>query len=179
MSGAASKLRDVRKLSDARASLDLDIPVDQLPGLPRELIAGGAPLHVHVQFGREQGHMVAQVTLRGELELVCQRCMSPMSWRVDTSSPVLLIESESEADGAPAQWETYLAAEGRLSIEALAAEELMLALPIVPLHEIGPACEAGGGNGAQLPAPQAHEQVTARPFEDLRALLERGAKPKT
>jgi uncharacterized protein len=136
-------------------------------------------LHVHMQFGREQGHMVAQVALRGGLELVCQRCMSPMAWRVDTSSPVLLIESESEADGAPAEWETYLAADGRLSIEALASEELLLALPIVPLHEAGTTCKAGGGPGARGPGPETPQQVTARPFEDLRALLEQRQKPKT
>jgi uncharacterized protein len=179
MPGGASKLRDVRKLSDARASLDLDVPVAQLAALPAELIAGGGPLHVQVQFGREQGQMVAQLTLRGQLELVCQRCMGPMPWRVDTSSRVLLIESESEADGAPAEWETYLAAEGRLSIEALAAEELLLALPIVALHEPGTVCAAGASQDAQEPEPETREQVTARPFEDLRALLDQRPKPKT
>jgi uncharacterized protein len=177
MPGGASKLRDVRKLSDARAILDLDIPLAELPGIPVELISGGGPLHVEMQFGREQGFMLAQVALKGELQLVCQRCMGALKWRLDSQSPVLLIESETEADAAPAQSETYLAAEGRLSIAALAAEELLLALPIVPLHERG----AGCGEGKSVPAasvPAATEQVTARPFADLRALLEQRAKPK-
>jgi uncharacterized protein len=178
MSGGTSKLRDVRKLSDARAILDLDIPVAELPGLPVELIAGGGPLHVHVQFGREQGYMLAQLALRGELELVCQRCMGPMSWRVDASSPVLLIESESEAEGAPVEWETYLAADGRLSLGALAAEELLLAFPIVPLHEKVNDCGAAVRKAVKT-ASATDEQVMVRPFADLRALLESGAKPKT
>src|ERR1700685_3677829 len=113
MPGGASKLRDVRKLSDARAILDLDIPLAELPGIPVELISGGGPLHVEMQFGREQGFMLAQVALKGELQLVCQRCMGALKWRLDSQSPVLLIESETEADAAPAQSETYLAAEGR------------------------------------------------------------------
>jgi uncharacterized protein len=177
MPGGASKLRDVRKLSDARAILDLDIPLAELPGIPVELISGGAPLHVEVQFGREQGLMIAQVALKGELQLVCQRCMGALKWQVDSHSPVLLIESEAQADAAPAQSETYLAAEGRLSIAALAAEELLLALPIVPLHERGAACKEGKSVPA-MPEPAASGQVTARPFADLRALLEQGAKPK-
>ena len=186
MPGGASKLRDVRKLADARATLDLDIPVAELPGLPGELVCGSGQVHAHLQFGREQGFMVAQVALRAQLELICQRCMGPMPMPIETSSPVLLIESEADAEAAPVEWETYLAAEGRLSFEALAAEELLLALPVVPLHADSSACEASAGRSAQAragepaPPPQgASDQATARPFADLRALLDGGAKTKT
>lgn len=185
MPGGASKLRDVRKLADARAILDLDIPVAQLPGLPVELISGGGEVHAHLQFGREQGYMVAQVGLKAPLELICQRCMGPMAVTIETNSPVLLIESEAEAEAAPVEWETYLAAEGRLSLEALAAEELLLALPVVPLHADSSACERSAGRGAAArgaaPAalPQgAADEATTRPFADLRALLDGGTKTK-
>ena len=182
MPGGASKLRDVRKLADTRSTLDLDIPVAELPGLPLELITAAGQVHARLQFGREQGFMVAQVALRGQLELICQRCMRPMPLQVDTDSPVLLVESESEAQNAPVEWETYLAADGRLSPAALAAEELLLTLPIVPLH---PAADCDALKGASVPAPEAGpgasspgEEGTAktRPFADLRALLDRGTK---
>ena len=185
MPGAASKLRDVRKLADARAAIDLDIPVAELPGLPGESISGGGQVHAHVQFGREQGFMVAQVALRAQLELVCQRCMGPMPLPIETSSPVLLVESEADAEAAPVEWETYLAAEGRLSLAALAAEELLLALPVVPLHADSSACEACAGRSVPSrdaepasPPQRATEQVMVRPFADLRALLDGGAKTK-
>lgn len=175
MSGGASKLRDVRKLSDARAILDLDIPLAELPGLPVELILRGGPLRAEVQFGREQGSMVAEVTMRGELMLTCQRCMGAMTWQADVKSSVLLVESEAEAEKVPAERETYLAADGHLSIAGLAAEELLLALPIVPLHADGAECEK---TVAATTAEPVVEPATARPFEDLRALLEQGAKRK-
>jgi uncharacterized protein len=185
MPGGASKLRDVRKLADARATLDLDIPVAELPGLPGELICGSGQVHARVQFGREQGFMVAQVALQGQLELICQRCMAPMPVPIETSSPVLLIESEADAEAAPVEWETYLAAEGRLSLAALAAEELLLALPVVPLHADSSACEASAGRSVPSrdaepasPPQRATEQVMVRPFADLRALLDGGAKTK-
>jgi uncharacterized protein len=186
MPGGASKLRDVRKLSDAAAILDLDIPVAELRGLSVEPLAGGGPVHAHLQFGREQGYMVAKVALTGQVELVCQRCMGPMRWSVDAKSTVLLIESETEANGAPVEWETYIAPDGRASVAGLAAEELLLALPIVPLHEGGSECanfvgrEDVGSSATRAAAEPsaAAEPVTTRPFADLRALLERGAKPK-
>jgi uncharacterized protein len=186
MPGAASKLRDVRKLADARATLDLDIPVAELPGLPGEMILGGGQVHARVQFGREQGFMVAQVALRAQLELVCQRCMGPMPVPIETSSPVLLVESEADAEAAPVEWETYLAAEGRLSLAALAAEELLLALPVVPLHPDSGECEASAGRPTALrgsepamPPQAATGEATVRPFADLRALLDGGGKTKS
>jgi uncharacterized protein len=184
MPGGAQKLRDVRKLADARATLDLDIPVAELPGLPGELILGRGQVHARVQFGREQGFMVAQVALRGQLELICQRCMGPMPLPIETSSPVLLIESEADAEAAPVEWETYLAAEGRLNLAALAAEELLLALPVVPLHADSSACEAAAGRLPPAPdaaptSPAPAEPAMVRPFADLRALLDGGAKTKS
>jgi len=186
MPGGASKLRDVRKLADARATLDLDIPVAELPGLPGKLIRGSGQVHAQVQFGREQGFMVAQVMLRAQLELICQRCMGPMPVPIETSSPVLLVESEADAEAAPVEWETYLAAEGRLSLAALAAEELLLALPVVPLHSDSRVCEASAGRPAAArdaepasPPPAASQPAMLRPFADLRALLDGGAKTKT
>jgi uncharacterized protein len=127
---------------------------------------------------------VAQVALRAQLELICQRCMGPMPMPIETSSPVLLIESEADAEAAPVEWETYLAAEGRLSLAALAAEELLLALPVVPLHADSSACEAAAGravearNAAAASPPQSAGEATVRPFADLRALLDGGAKTK-
>jgi uncharacterized protein len=148
-------------------------------------MSGDGQVHAHVQFGREQGFMVAQVALRAQLELICQRCMGPMRLPIETSSPVLLVESEADAEAAPVEWETYLAAEGRLSVAALAAEELLLALPVVPLHADSDACVAAGKPPAApdaQPAPQAQpagEQATVRPFADLRALLDGGGKTKS
>lgn len=131
---SAPKLRDVRKLADSRAVFELDIPLAELPGFPVEYQAGGGQVHARMSFGREQGHAMAQVALRAELAATCQRCLGPMQLRVDTHSPVLIVESEQEAEGAPGGWETFLAPEGRLVFAALVAEELLLALPIVPLH---------------------------------------------
>ncbi len=216
---SASKLRDVRKLADSRAVFELDFPLRDLPGFPAEYLAGAGQVHARMSFGREQGYAMAQVALQTELTATCQRCLGTMRLRIDTDSPVLLVESAQEAEGAPAGWETFLAPEGRLVLEALTAEELLLALPIVPLHEDEAQCEplarevtieradipqgrpqtaeSGGVEGVTSPSAAADAAVTragvtrvgrgprdgpaaqpamARPFADLRALLERGGK---
>lgn len=171
MPGGWPKSRDVRQLTESRARFEFDIPVAELPGVSSELSAA-APLHVRLDFGREQGVGVVQVAVRGSLGATCQRCMRPLALQLDTDSRVALVTSEAEAAALPEAWETFLAADGVLDFPALIAEEVLLALPIVPLHDAG-ACSAApppppGGN-AQEPA------ATTRPFADLKALLEGGA----
>ncbi len=152
MSGGASNLRDVRKLADARASIELDIPAAQLPDIPKEWSAGGGVVHLSARFGREQSYASARVRLHARLRGICQRCLAEMEWEGEASSPVLFVESESDSEHAPEGWETLLAPEGRVNMAVLAAEEVLLALPIVPLHANLADCH---GPGAEAPAPDA------------------------
>jgi uncharacterized protein len=174
MPDGASKLRDVNQLADTGAAFEYELAVAQLPGFPLHRSAGAGTVRAQLRFGREQGWPVAQVALEAEVDMICQRCMHPMRVRVGAVSPVLLVDSEQAGENAPEGSETFLAAEGRISNAALIAEELMLALPIVPLHEAGAPCVASASPPA-LEAAAAPEPVT-RPFADLRALLERGGK---
>src|SRR5579863_9664177 len=176
MSGGGLKLRDVRKLADTRAEFDLEFPLRELPGIPPEVGGNDGRVRARVRFGREQGFAIADVSLDAQLQVICQRCMAPMALTVSTQSPVQVVESEQEAEDAPAGRETFLAPEGRLSLEALVAEELLLALPIVPLHEAGTACAAvdGPAQGKAAAARAEEAGSTARPFADLKALLEQG-----
>jgi uncharacterized protein len=186
---AAPKLRDVRKLADSRAVFDLDVALNELTDFPADLVAAGGSVHAHIVFGREQGYAIARLELQASLQMTCQRCLAPMPVRVETSSPVLIVESEQEAEGAPAGWETFLAPEGRFVFEALIAEELLLALPIVPSHAEAAQCvpttlyagDAGANAGsadvaANRVSPPAAQAPTVRPFADLRALLDRSTK---
>jgi uncharacterized protein len=173
MPGGWSRPRDVRQLADSRAEFEFDIPVAELPGIAADLPAA-ASVHARLQFGREQGQHVARVALRGKLKLTCQRCMQPLAIELDADSHVVLAASEAEAEAVPEGWETYLAADGMLSIPALVAEEVLLALPIVPLHAAVDCGAAQPGATAPVAAPEA--LAMTRPFADLKALLERGGK---
>lgn len=181
MAGGASKLRDVRKLADSRSVFELEFPLAQLPGLPAELTSGGGEVHAQLRFGREQGFAAAEVKLRAAMQGTCQRCLQAMRLQLEANSQVLLVESEQEAERAPGGWETFLAPEGRLTFEALVAEELLLALPIVTRHQKAAECPALSqvertDLTAEPQLAQGEAAATARPFADLRALLERGAK---
>jgi uncharacterized protein len=173
MPGGWSRPREVRQLADSRAGFEFDIPVAELPGISAELSAA-ASVHARIEFGREQGLNVAHVALRATLPLTCQRCLQPLSFELDTDSRVAVVASEAEAAATPEAWETFVAADGLLHFPELVAEEVLLALPLVPRHAVDCAPE---GRAATAAAPAAGgAATTTRPFADLKALLERGAK---
>src|SRR5205807_163849 len=80
--------------------------------------------------------------LSGVATLECQRCMRPMQVPLDTVVRVGLIASEAQLGQVPADLEPVLAAGGRISIGELITEEMLLTLPIVPLHGEGEQCRA-------------------------------------
>lgn len=176
MPGGWSKPRELAKLADTRAEFEFAIPVGELPGIPAELSVADEPVRVVLRFARERGTAVANVEVHASLKPLCQRCLAPMKIEVASSSHLAVIEHESAADTVPGEMETFLAPDGRCDLAALAAEELLLALPIVPRHAPGEGCEAGAEAAVKLDAADAPaaERDTQRPFADLRALLERG-----
>jgi uncharacterized protein len=85
---------------------------------------------------------------------------------VRSSARVALITSEADAARVPEHLEPVLAAGGRVSVGELVEEELLLALPIVPLHSEGSGCAASTG-------PEQRLATTQRPFEGLGELFKR------
>jgi uncharacterized protein len=180
MSGGWSKPREFARLADMRAEFEYEIPVSELPGLPSDWIEAPATMSARLRFGRQRGIAVADVIVRGELQGTCQRCLQPLRWPVAAESHVALVASEAEAGELPAELESFLAPEGRCELAALVAEEVLLALPIVPHHAEGERCESGLAEAAAPESLAADEAAghgeTQRPFADLRALLERGSE---
>ena len=170
-----SKSRDLAKLAETRAQFDLSIPLGDLPGIPREFSAADAPVRSWLQFSREQGLPVVQVRLEAPLKAVCQRCLGEMRLELGGESRLAVVASEAQAGRTPAEFETFLAPDGYASLAALVAEELLLALPLVPRHAAGERCQVAPTAELQPPGTVA-ASVPQRPFADLRSLLERGRK---
>jgi len=172
MSSHGSKPLDVDRLVDGEADIDFTVSLTELPRLRSRLASVEGAVSGHVHFSRELGTAVAEVRISGTASLQCQRCMERMTTPIETSVRVALLPSETDVARVPEDLEPMLAPGGRISIDELVEEELMLFLPIVPLHENSPAC------GASVPAPEAQDEVqepttTQKPFANLSELLKR------
>ena len=173
MSEPWSQLSDVDRLADRQAEVTFEIPLDQMPRVREQFASAGGRVSGIARFRREAGFRVAELDIQGSAQLVCQRCLEPMQVPIDSSAHVALIVSESEADRVPPEFETVHVPENRIRVRDLVEEELLLTLPISPLHEEPEPCGVKSEEStadAQQNAP-AHE--TQRPFEQLGELLKR------
>lgn len=166
-----SKLRDIDPLADAGASLDYAIPLAEFPRLQGQLMPDPGEATGRVRFSREGGAAVAALGVHANPTLVCQRCLAPLRLPVDAEVKVALVGDAEEAERVSADLETVLAPGHRISLRDLVEEELLLSIPLVPLHE-GGQCEAA--KSAHEPASSAAASPPVqKPFERLGELLKR------
>lgn len=165
MRGAREPL-DVDRLTHEGAEVSFDLDLSELPQLRavHPTVTGRAA--GQVRFGREQQLAVAELTLRGDAQLTCQRCMGPLEQSVDAVTRLALVGSEDEGARVPPEFEPVLAAGGRVTLEQLVTEELLLSLPSVPLH-------ASDVPGCTVKAPEVEQRETHRPFARLGELVKR------
>ena len=102
------------------------------------------------------------------LSLVCQRCLGPLDTPVEARRSFLFAADEDAAAQLDADSEDdVLALTRALDLRALVEDELLLALPLVPRHEVCPE-----------PLPLVHEEPLAEPpanpFAAALSVLKRG-----
>jgi uncharacterized protein len=176
MSLGWSRRAPVDTLVSTETAFEFAIPLAQLPRTALELIATDGDAKGHVQFSRQMGRAVADLQVKAQPEVVCQRCMQSMRWPVDVTSRIALVVDFDAADRVPEGMEVFLVEGGSVSVRDLVDEEVMLALPTVPRHEEGSEC---AGREVMLPGQEAEEPEEAaaaqvqKPFAQLGELLKR------
>jgi uncharacterized protein len=139
---------DARAFAEARGVLQIDTPVARLPRLRGEADGDGPALgdvqweaRAEMRPGAAGGtpapwmHLMAQASL----PLTCQRCLGPVDTRlnVDRWFRFVADEATAEAQDDDAE-EDLLAMEPRPNLFDVLEDELLMALPLVPLHETCP-----------------------------------------
>ncbi len=145
-----------------------------LTGLPRAGLAGALPgtaFTVRFRFSRARGGIGVDTELAGKVVLTCQRCLQPVDVAVAGQSALILVASDAEAEQAPEEREPIVVEANRLDLIWLAEEEMLLALPLVPLHD--EQCVAAVASQAVAVIGEPTLDKRQRPFENLRDLLDK------
>jgi uncharacterized protein len=80
------------------------------------------------------GHPSLTIEIGGELRLVCQRCLGPFAFPLAARAELELAESEREIEPADDDVDRVLATKA-MDVAALVEDEVILALPMVAVHE--------------------------------------------
>ena len=174
MSLGWSRRAPVDTLVGTETAIDFAIPVAELPRVSHELTSHDGEARGHVRFSRQLGHSVADLEVSAQPEVVCQRCMQPMRWPVES---VAGRPGERLRRGGPVPegLEVFLVEADSVSVRDLVDEEIMLALPNVPRHAEGSECarrEVRLPGQPDEPEADADTQVQ-KPFAQLGELLKR------
>ncbi|MDP2762309.1 MAG: YceD family protein [Sideroxyarcus sp.] len=166
-----------------------EAPVAELPRLLDALENSQGILKYTVRGGVDkQGIPRLDVSISGNCQLRCQRCLGAMEHVVRIDTRLLLRDQASldalDSDVAGGEEEEFdsILADTHLDVLDMLEEEVLLSLPIAPKHELGHelgACQAAGGENKPLrpslpQAAQDRHEEERNPFAAL-AKLKRSA----
>ncbi len=163
MSPDPGQQHEVAALAAAEAVIEAQIALADLQRI-RPLLRGEEGLARGLfRFHRESALAVAEGHVSATLTLTCQRCLGEMTLPVDTDSRLVFVaDAVASADLAGSR-EPVIAVSGQVSLAMLIEEELLLALPLAPMHRDADDCHA-------RPEEQA-DQPRHKPFAGLRDLM--------
>ena len=126
---------DVIQKAKFGAEIQGSWPVSKLQRLSQLLLEKGGDLQAELKFS-QNGHLrLIDGKVSAELKVTCQRCMQPMSLLLNTDIKLGLICKEAQAEGLPEGYEPYLVEGDSENIPLILEEELLLAMPLVAMHE--------------------------------------------
>lgn len=111
----------------------------ELPRLHDLVTEVTGELHFHLRgFLGERGQPRLHLEVSGVLFLACQRCLGAVEEHLDIESLLELIPEDSEPTQAELEDDNldFLPVAGMLDIKALVEDEILLALPVAPSHEV-------------------------------------------
>jgi uncharacterized protein len=127
---------DAWRMVSARRSFEGTLPVAGMSRLCEVLANADGLVQFALDFGRDSfGTNYVDVRAESSLALICQRTLEPFVLPVSVSTRLGLIKLERDEAGLPPDCEPLLVAEdGRLNPADMIEDELLLALPLVPVN---------------------------------------------
>jgi len=91
------------------------------------------------------GYPTLHLTVDGNVQLMCQRCLTPFVFQIQSDSTIVLAKDEKVADEVEASLENdeieVIAGSKTFDVMALIEDEALLAIPLSPKHEVCPTKE--------------------------------------
>ena len=158
------------QLCERGIRLQGDIPLSSLAPVADILSVTAGVVLYDVTFSRDaERYCRLEVKVQAQLPLDCQRCLTTFQCSIATDSLLSPVRGEQEMQRLPDVYEPLLvSATESVVLSELIAEELILAMPLMPKH---PDQQCPSSERLGYPASvstQSAEQLTQTPFAVLR-----------
>ncbi len=127
---------DPRKFAQQGVALKGYVPVSELGRLAEALAIPEGKIYADLAFKiSEEGKLVVQGAARAELDLMCQRCLSPVNMPVEADIALAMVRTEEAARNLPKHLDPWiLEQDGVADLYEMVEDELLLSLPAVAYH---------------------------------------------
>jgi len=164
-------LVDPWRLVDLRKRFFGAVPLTAFPRLVALLGDPAGEITFELRFERdEQGRPVVRGGCRGTLRLRCQRCLGEMEYPVDAEIGLGVVSGLGEAERLPRHLDPLLVLEPEIKPLEILEDELLLALPDVPMHDPKACRGSTWGSGKTESDAPGDEQASPGPFSVLAKL---------
>jgi uncharacterized protein len=118
-------------------------PVAQMTRLAADCADPSGEIRWSIQGGQtRQGYPSLTLSVAGTVQLVCQRCLAPFGYELDSSTMLVLGKDDEEADEMEEVLDDdsidVIVGSTTCDIRDLLEDEALLALPQAPKHEVCP-----------------------------------------
>jgi len=123
------------RLAKSRERIEGSLPLGSFERLKDDLLEKTGTLEYQLVFDiDESGACVIQSIIDAQLMLECQRCLHPVVIEIHKSSLLGLVKDKDEIDNLAVEYEPLQLDEDTISVQSLIEDELILAVPLSPLH---------------------------------------------
>lgn len=166
LNGPIPPLVDPRKLADRGTTLEGDLQQASLPRLSAQLADNAGTVHVKLMFDRnERRAALIRSEFSAEVKMICQRCLEIAALPIHGEYIYAVVKEGASDQSVPKGYDALEVGEEPLDLLTLVEDELLLALPIVPVHED---CQPPAG--LDEPEPSEDEVSRSNPFSVLAQL---------
>ena len=135
MSTGLPEVLDAARAVTARRQFQGTLPLSALPRLASSLAHDRGDVRYTLEFGRDElGVAFVAVRAESSLPLTCQRTLEVFSWPLSLRARLGIIAREQDEAGLPPGYEPLLCQSGELHPAEVIEDELILALPTVPVR---------------------------------------------
>lgn len=126
------------KLAKQHHAMRGTVALSDMERVSKLLVKSDGELEYRLSFALDADEVcVITGYIRGQLDMCCQRCLRAFCYDMQSEFIVSPVLSDSEAKLLSSEYEPVIMHDDRLDILALLEDELILALPQVPMHDVG------------------------------------------
>lgn len=126
---------DPRKCAHLGAVYDGIIEADKLPRLASATHSNGNLTAKLVFSVDEENRKILRGEYAIEVQVICQRCLEPMTLSLSSDFMVGIVWDESEAKGLPKELDPWVVTGSDADLISAIEEEVLLELPVVAVHD--------------------------------------------